>query len=238
MVLNQSLGTSEVQPLSEPYKVMAESGTWSSPAAAGIAMNMGSVPAAAATTEAVSRKRGNSSGTRQRSRRKDRGRRGGSKGGGRLWQLPQSSIEGYAKWIADKPCESQTPAEQHFLQKYHRRLLVRQHKLPSESMKQYVARLEAKENASDIEIQLIEQYHRRKAHKRAQRRQQRQQERGSTKKKRAVPPPIFWKRHHGKQQQKQQAATPGTLALMSNLQESMDRLGLSSDKLRDAPMST
>ncbi len=155
--------------------------------------------------------------------------RGGSKdsGGrrGRLWQLPQSSIQEYAVWIEEKPKETQTPSEQRFVQKFQRRMLIRQQKPPTETMKQYVARLEAKDNKSDVERQLIEKYHRRKANRR---RLRNNPFRGS------IIPPICWSREPCKKTPTESSRT--VLSTMANLQENMNRMGLSSEKLRDMPM--
>lgn len=194
------------------------------------------VPRAVAPTTDVDMEHASDQAQRERSRRKKGTRRRHKESGncGRLWQLPQSSIEEYAKWITDKPVESQTLAEKKFLHKYNRRMLIRQHKLPNETMKQYIARLEARGNCTAIEIKVIEQYHLRKAQKRAL--QRKNCEEGKTEK-RAVPPPLFWKRQSSKQGSSSSATTLGSLTLVANLQESMSRLGLSSEKLRDAPLA-
>jgi len=167
------------------------------------------------------------------------GRRNGGNSG-RLWQLPQYSIQEYAAWIEQKPSDTQSASEQRFLHKFKRRMLVRQHKFPKESMKQYIARLEAKEKMSDAELQLIEQYHRQKANRRAQRlRRDDNPFRGS------IPQPIFWRREGSQKMKTPPPPPPPTpsgpsvssiLSNMANLQESMNRMGLSSDKLRDIPM--
>jgi hypothetical protein len=158
---------------------------------------------------------------------------------GRLWQLSQSSIQDYASWIQEKPKETQTPSEQRFLMKFQRRMLIRQQKLPTESMIHYIARLEAKEHISDMELQLIENYHRRKANKRAQRLLRESNPfRGS------VPPAIFWRREGSRKKAPPNTAIDTTtstasvtlLSNMANLQESMKRMGLSSEKLRDIPV--
>lgn len=160
---------------------------------------------------------------------------------GRLWQLPQSSIQEYAAWIEDKPKEEQTPAEQRFVQKFQRRMLMmiptqQQKSPPTESMKQYIARLEAKDNKSDVECQLIEQYYKRKANKR---RLRHNPFRGS------IIPPICWRREPCQKLVAPQSSSSSSsssivasniLSTMSNLQERMNQMGLSSDKLRDMPM--
>lgn len=160
-------------------------------------------------------------------RNSDVGRRG------RLWQLPQSSIEEYAAWIEQKPNETQTPAEQRFLQKYQRRQYLRQEKPHAENMKQYITRLEAKDHPSDVEIQLIERYHRRQAHRR-RRLLRNNPFRGSI-----IPSTISWSREPRKKGPSSSSGgttMAGVLTNMAHLQESMNRMGLSTDRLRDMPM--
>jgi hypothetical protein len=175
--------------------------------------------------------------------------------GGRLWQLPQTSIQEYAQYIQTKPLSDQSTAEQKFLWKFQRRLLVRRNKLPTERMRDYIGRLEQQETKSAVEAQLVQQFHRRAA---------RRKERIGIEGQRpgiGVPPPIFWRRNAGKpqppqkttttptptptpqpkqqqplqQQQPGEAASSGVLN-MASLRESMDKMGLNTDKLREATM--
>ena len=157
-------------------------------------------------------------------RRQGRRQHNKQRGGGRLWQLPESSIQEYAKWIQEKHITDQSPAEKKFLWKYQRRMHLRQHKLPSEKIKDYVARLEQKEQRTSVEEQLIRSFYRRKA-KRNKQQPQTQQQRG-------IPPPIFCRRNRDKKHQ----ATSSVLSNIASLRESMNKLGLSSDKLRDVNM--
>jgi hypothetical protein len=157
---------------------------------------------------------------------------------GRLWQLPKSSIQEYAKWITEKPAEDQSLAEQTFVCNYQRRCHLLQHKLPKERFKDYVGRLETSnkplEEHTPMEQQLIQKFHRRRA------------ERGSTGSTSSgsmgvVPPAIFWTRNQSNHNPATTTHTPPsspspTFALMSGLKESMDRLGLSSNKLREVSM--
>ena len=173
--------------------------------------------------------------------------------GSRMWQLPQSSIQEYTSWIGDKPVSSQTPSERRFLQKLQGRILIRQEKRMSppcmETMTQYIARLEAKkkDDLSGVEVQLIEAYHRRKANKRARRRDS-----NPFRETAVVPPTIYWKREptlSNKNSNKNnkhptpaapvppaEAAMSTVMSTIANLQERMNRMGLSSDKLLDIPM--
>jgi hypothetical protein len=147
--------------------------------------------------------------------------------GSRLWQLPQASIEEYASWISEKPEMSQTPSEKLFLQKFHRRMLIQQQKSPMETMRHYITRLEHKRDLSDVELQLIEAYHRRKAKNRARRRD------SNPFRESMVPPTIFWKRESSL---KNPPPHTPILSTIANLQESMNRMGLSSNKLFDIPL--
>jgi hypothetical protein len=160
--------------------------------------------------------------------------------GGRLWQLPQTSIQEYAQWIQTKPLSDQSMGEQKFLWKFQRQLLVRRNKLPTERMRDYIGRLEQKETRTAVEAQLVQQFHRRAA-----RRKERIQGRPVV----AVAPPIFWRRNAEKaqpqntaqpnqqpqQQQPGEAASSGLLN-MASLRASMGKMGLNTDKLREASM--
>ena len=168
-------------------------------------------------------------------------------GGSRLWQVPpQSSLQEYASWIGDKPVSSQSSSEKRFLQKLHGRILIRQEKQKSssmETMKHYIARLEAKkDDLSNVELQLIQAYHRRKANKRARRRDSNPFRETAV----VVPSDITWTREpslrNSNSQHKPtpvpaaQAAMSTVISTIANLQESMNRMGLSSNKLLDLPM--
>lgn len=156
--------------------------------------------------------------------------RSGKKKSTHLWQLPEASAREYASWIQEKPEESQTPAEKRFLRKYQRRMLVRRQKTPTETMKNFIARLEEKPNLSDVELQLIEAYHRRKANKRSRIRANHPFHDDATL------PAIFWKRLPVGSLKKSPPSSPSIMATISTLQESMNRMGLSCEKLLDIPM--
>jgi len=156
---------------------------------------------------------------------------------GRLWQLPQSSIQEYAKWIEMKPEETQTPGERRFLDRFHRRQLIDQQRMPHETMKQYVARLETKEKITPAELRLIETYYRRRAQRRRRRRDS-NPFRGSI-----IPPAVFWTRESASLKKAPPSSVPTThpsgssmSATIANLQERMNKMGLTSDKLLDIPM--
>lgn len=150
-------------------------------------------------------------------------RRRRQRNGERLWQLPQSSVNNYALWVEEK--SNRTEAEQKFLWKYQRRRLIHQDKLSTETLRDYVHRLIQKEERTPAENRLILQFQRRRAARRA--------------KKRDIPQTIMWKRN--RQNAAAQGSPPSALALASNmatLRESMGKLGLSSQKLRDASMES
>jgi len=182
----------------------------------------------------------------------------------RLWQLPESSIQEYASWIREKPSPTQTPAEKRFLHKFQQRrrmMLIRQGEKTTsssssmETMKHYIARLEAKKDLlSDVELQLIQAYHRRKAKNRVRKRDN-NPFRESTR----IPSTITWRRERSSLSSSSSSArttmpTTATIAagtsttssaslsfttttaVIANLQERLNRMGLSSDRLLDISM--
>jgi hypothetical protein len=119
-------------------------------------------------------------------------------GGGRLsWQLPESSIDEYMKWIQEKPDKDQTPNEQRFLWNYMvRRLDVVNHNNNNngsnsvsggtgrvtnrqERIREYVDRLQTTKplphERSKQEEQFIRLYYQRRKDHKAQKKQQQQQ---------------------------------------------------------------
>lgn len=141
----------------------------------------------------------------------------------RLWQLPESSVHDYARWIEKKGATSRTEAEQKFFWKYQRRCLIQQDKLSTETLTDYVFRLLQKKERTQAENHLILQFQRRRAARRE-----------------SDIPQIRWKRNRHNAAAAQ-GASPSALALASNmatLRESMDKMGLSSQKLRDANMES
>ena len=157
-----------------------------------------------------------------------------------VWKLPGSSVQEYVKWIEEKGAD-RTEAEQKFLWKYQRRRLIQQDKLTTETLREYVFRLLQKEERTPAENRLIRQFRRQKAAKR---------ERKAARKQNSQ---VFWKRNNNNNnnwRNKAAAAasssssssqTSSALAMTSNLatlRESMDKLGLSSQKLRDTNMES
>ena len=154
-----------------------------------------------------------------------------------LWKLPKSSIQEYAKWIEEKGSE-RTEAEQKFLWKYQRRCLIQQDKLSTETLREYVFRLLEKKERTPAENRLIRQFQRRRMAARQERRERRERrERNGLMPERQ--PTIFWRRNGPNKAA--MTASPSSPAMTSNLatlRESMDKLGLSSQKLRDTNMET
>mmetsp|Transcript_14962 Transcript_14962/g.28077 ORF Transcript_14962/g.28077 Transcript_14962/m.28077 type:complete len:223 (+) Transcript_14962:83-751(+) len=136
----------------------------------------------------------------------------------RLWQLPESSIADYARWIQEKPELEQTPAERQFLWKYMMRTLgVRRNK---EKTRDFVERLRAKPEITAMEEQFIRHFQRR--------RECRRKHNGKiTDPSSSSSEVIWWERSTT-------VANSGglTTASLANLRESMMKLGLSSDKLK------
>ena len=167
--------------------------------------------------------------------------------GGRLWQLPETSIQEYASWIQTKPLSDQSIAEQRFLWKYQRRLLVRRNKLPTERLRDYISRLEQKQNPTPMETQLIMQFHRQRKDKKSSKKKQQQggKYRGIHPHATGeglvdVPPQIFWTRNNKSSKKASESGTlnddgrsnSSAVLNMASLRASMDRLGLSTDTLR------
>lgn len=125
-----------------------------------------------------------------------RGRRGGGSssskngnGGGRLWQLPESSIAEYARWVLEKPEADRRPAEQRFLWKYMNRTLrggrvggggtTITMTSPSErARKDAIELLEAKPESerSAMEGELLRRFHERKTARGGEQRKRQQQQ--------------------------------------------------------------
>eukprot|EP00980_Cylindrotheca_fusiformis_P016926 scaffold5156_cov143-Cylindrotheca_fusiformis.AAC.6 len=157
--------------------------------------------------------------TRRTAHRHHRRRR--TRSGERLLQLPQASVQNYARWVEEKP--NRTEAEQKFLWKYQRCHLIQQDKLSTETLKDYVLRLMEKTERTPAENRLIFQYQRRRAAKKAR--------------KRDIPQTITWKRNR-RNLAAEGSSTSALASNMATLRESMDKLGLSSHKLRDANMES
>ena len=137
--------------------------------------------------------------------------------------IPESSLQDYARWIEDRGSE-RTEQEQKFLWKYQKRRLIQQDKLSTESLKEYVRRLLQKEERTEAENRLIRQYHRRARRK--------MKVDGGGNEEAQI---MVWKRNRPNRAAVQQTTNPLTVQ-MAALKESMDKMGLSTQKLRDVKM--
>ncbi|CAJ1961911.1 unnamed protein product [Cylindrotheca closterium] len=139
--------------------------------------------------------------------------------------IPESSLHEYARWVEDRGSE-RTEQEQKFLWKYQKRRLIQQDKLSTETLKDYVSRLLQKEERTDAENRLVRQYHRRARRKLKDGNEETQL--------------VVWKRvRPNRAVGVAQSASTTNNALtvqMASLKESMDKMGLSAQKLRDAKM--
>ena len=185
---------------------------------------------------------------------------GGGRIGGRrqrrLWQLPKSSIDEYTKWIQEKPEEDRTPNEQRFLWKCMIRSLgviggegmePGAKRGRRERIREFVDRLEAKEpmELTEQEELFVRLYHKRRKDRKAnkQLRKQQQQQQSQTEDEMTV----SWMRADGiSNGSSNNNASSGSnhresgtrkngfepRASLESLRESMNRMGLSSDKLK------
>lgn len=170
----------------------------------------------------------------------------------RLWQLPKSSIDEYTKWIQEKPEEEQTPNEQRFLWKCMVRSLGvvsndnsnnGKWKGRQERIREFVERLEAKEpeELTEMEGQFVRLYHKRRIDRKGQRqrKQQHKQQEEDTQ-------TVSWMRNAGSNNNNGNDGSSNNRkknmnknnngfepqASLESLRESMNKLGLSSDKLK------
>ena len=147
----------------------------------------------------------------------------------RLWQLPESSIVEYTKWIQDKPEEDRTPSEERFLW----RCLIRSlgvvknptgegnKKGRQERIREFVDRLEQKEpmELTENEQHFVRLYHKRRKDRKTTRLLKKQEKEQT----------VSWMRNEGtsKTLTKQQPSFN-----LEGLRESMNRMGLSTQKLK------
>ncbi|KAG7348176.1 hypothetical protein IV203_016881 [Nitzschia inconspicua] len=141
----------------------------------------------------------------------------------RLWQLPEDSITGYAQWIQEKPEADQTPSERRFLWKYlMRHLGVKRN---DRKTRQFVEELQAKPNCTVMEVAFLQQY-----------RKRRQDRKSSNNPEDTV---IVWERQphqHNMQNNSKESSTistSGPTNSLRSLRESMEKLGLSFEKLKE-----
>ena len=118
-----------------------------------------------------------------------------------------------------------TEQEQKFLWKYQKRLLIQQDKLSTENLRDYVQRLMLKDERTEAEDRLIRQYHRRTRRKMKR----------DGKEETAI---VVWKRNRPNLAALPVQATNPLSAQMAALKESMDKMGLSAQKLRDVDMQS
>lgn len=154
----------------------------------------------------------------------------------RLWQLPESSIVEYTKWIQDKPEEDRTPSEERFLWK----CMIRSLGVVStgdgkkgrqERIREFVDRLEAKEpmERTENEQHFVRLYHKRRKDRKTSR-LLKQQEKEQT---------VSWMRTETTKTNKKPKSPKATSVLpqasfnLEGLRESMNNMGLStSEKLK------
>uniref|UniRef100_A0A7S0UP24 Uncharacterized protein n=1 Tax=Pseudo-nitzschia delicatissima TaxID=44447 RepID=A0A7S0UP24_9STRA len=197
---------------------------------------------------------------KKRQKRKCGRKQGGRIGGRRnrrLWQLPESSILDYTKWIQEKPEEDRTASEERFLWKCMIRSLgvvggnhQQGKRGRQERIREFVDRLEAKEpmELTTQEEHFVHLYRKRKQDRKHQKQQQRKQERKQQKQEETT---VSWMRNdettnnnnknsHQKSNRKNKKKNKGGFepqASLESLRESMKNMGLSSDKLKQVRFS-
>lgn len=196
---------------------------------------------------------------RRSARKQQSGGRLGGRRQRRFWQLPESSIMEYQQWIQDKPEADRTPSEERFLWKCMIRSLGvvgGNHQTPGkrgrhERIREFVDRLEQKEpmELTKNEEHFIRLYRKRQQDRKAQRQQDRKAQRQKQKKQQdEAEQVVSWMRndensnnnnhskkpshqHKGKKKNKKNKGFEPSASLES-LRESMNKMGLSSDKLK------
>jgi hypothetical protein len=158
----------------------------------------------------------------------------------RLWELPESSIADYAKWIQEKPEEDQTPAEQRFVWKYLVKQLQQHSHNQKDKPKLLVERLQAKGHRSAVEEDFLRLY--------SQRRQRQRKDRNHGKGTSTSDlgggdddddaADILWQRVPNNPNNVTMMPSSSLPSSLANLRESMKRLGLDSDKLKQAVPTT
>jgi hypothetical protein len=155
----------------------------------------------------------------------------------RLWQLPEDSIAGYYQWIQEKPEADQTPAERRFLWKYMvRHLGVKQNERKA---RQFVDELQLKPNHTVMEETFLKQYRRRRQDRNGK---SDLDKTNSGDSKLAEDTVIVWERPaHRHDKKKGQGdsghVSSGPTSSLKGLRESMEKLGLSLEKLKE-PLSS
>mmetsp|Transcript_48030 Transcript_48030/g.51970 ORF Transcript_48030/g.51970 Transcript_48030/m.51970 type:complete len:299 (-) Transcript_48030:96-992(-) len=186
------------------------------------------------------------------------GRDGGrGRGRGRQWQLPESSVDEYMKWIQEKPEKDQTSSELQFLWKYmiQRLDVVKKdgngngngRRRRQERIKEFVERLQDRppNERSIQEEHFVRLYHRRKKNRKAQRKQQEDQQQQHQPNDEMI---VSWMRVNNKNEENNNIGDNidtnckynnnktnkglEPMASLASLRENMMKLGLSSDKIK------
>ena len=170
----------------------------------------------------------------------------------RLWaraeekaQRRQKQQEDFARWIAMKPEEDRTEREKALLWKVERRVHLRDCKLPGESLKEHILRLQQKPEIerSSTEDRLVRQWERRlyRLHRRKHKQHKQKDGEGEAASKSSESEVVIsWARnpttnHSKKISPKQNHCDAGGVLSIHNvnaLMKRMDMLGLSSEKLK------
>ncbi len=148
----------------------------------------------------------------------------------RLWQLPESSILEYTKWIQDKPEEDRTPSEERFLWRCMIRSLgVVKNNDGSrngrqECIREFVDRLEQKETMelTENEQHFVRLYHKRREDRKTLRLLKKQEKEQT----------VSWMRNEGNAISNTAGFQQQASFNLEGLRESMNRMGLSSQKLK------
>lgn len=150
----------------------------------------------------------------------------------RLWQLPESSIVEYTKWIQDKPEEDRTPSEERFLWRCMIRSLgvVKNNNSDGgrkgrlERIREFVDRLEQKETMelTENEQHFVRLYHKRRKDRKTLRLLKKQEKEQT----------VSWMRNEGNTTSNTAGFQQQASFNLDGLRESMNRMGLSSQKLK------
>jgi len=185
------------------------------------------------------------------------GGRDGGLGRGRQWQLPESSVDEYMKWIQEKPEKDQTSSELQFLWKFMiRRLDVVKkdgngngRRRRQERIKEFVERLQARppNERSIQEEHFVRLYYRRKKSRKAHRKQQEEEVQHQHQHQPNDEMIVSWMRVNNKNENNNIGDNNDTnckdnnnktnkglepMASLASLRENMMKLGLSSDNIK------
>jgi hypothetical protein len=165
----------------------------------------------------------------------------------RLWQLSEESIAGYAQWIREKSPVDQTPAERRFLWKYMKRhVLVLDNKNQGGKTRHLVGELQANFNRSAMEDAFLQQHYRRSRRDGKQSNDNNIRCEAPQAQESSSDTVIVWERLSNDNNQKIGGTMSSfffrngedvTATGLKSLQESMKKLGLSLENLKE-PMTT